>query len=137
MRKLICLTALAAVAVTAFAAPSVASAADQARFGSSLVVAIPVAPAQGMRPAVETAYTGWSGRITAKSSTCAYKRLITIWEVRSGADQKLDTTLYHWNFKKVGYLAKTGRTYAKMAATSQCAAQESGKFFVRLNGGSR
>jgi hypothetical protein len=148
MRKLISITALAAVAATAFAVPSVASAADQARFGSSLVVAVPVAPAKGLRPAVETAYTGWQGRITAKSSTCAYRRLITIWEVRSGADRKLGSTrgkrkiingtaYYHWNFKKVDYLAKAGRTYAKMAATSQCAAQESGKFGVRVNGGGR
>jgi hypothetical protein len=148
MRKLISITALAAVAATAFAVPSVASAADQARFGSSLVVGVPVAPAQGLRPAVETAYTNWSGRISAKSSTCAYKRLITIWEVRSGADQRLGstrgkrfvingTTTYHWNFKKVDYLAKTGRTYAKMEATSKCQAAQSGKFFVRVNGGSR
>ena len=148
MRKLISITALAAAAATAFAVPAVASAADQARFGSSLTLGFPVAPAQGLRPAVEIANTRWSGRILAKSSTCAYKRLITIWEVRSGADQKLGstrgkrfvingTTTYHWNFKKVDYLAKTGRTYAKMAATSKCQAAQSGKFFVRMSGGSR
>ncbi|MGH3337231.1 MAG: hypothetical protein ACRDPL_00145 [Propionibacteriaceae bacterium] len=148
MRKLISITALAAVATTAFAVPSVASAADQARFGNSLVTGFPVAPAQGLRPAVETAYTHWSGRINAQSSTCAYKRLITVWEVRPGADRKLGSTrgkrfaingtvIYDWSFKKVGYLAKTGRTYAKMAATSKCQEQRSGKFFVRVTGGSR
>ena len=147
MRKLITITAVAAVAVMVFAIPSVASAADQARFGSSLVVGQPIAPAQGMRDAVEIVRSGWQGRILTKSSACAYKRLITVWEVRPGADRKLGSTRgkrsiingtahYHWDFVKVGYLAKTGRTYAKMAATSKCQGAQSAKFFVRIPGGS-
>ena len=146
LRKLISITALAAVVVMAFAAPSVASAADQARFGASLVTASPVSPAKGLRPEVKIATSGWQGRILTQSSVCAYRRLITVWEVRPGADRQLGstrgkrsvvngTTHYHWNFVKVGYLAQPGRTYAKMAATSQCEAAQSGRFAVRTAGG--
>ena len=148
MRNWISITALAAVMVMALAAPSVASAADQARFGNSLVTAVPVSPAEGGRPAVKTAYTYWQGRILTQSSVCAVGRLITVWEVRPGADRKLGSTRgkrwvspngkthYVWDFKKVGYLAQSGRTYAKMAATSQCLAAQSGRFPVR-NAGDR
>jgi hypothetical protein len=148
MRKLISITALTAVAVTAFAVPSVASAADQARFSGSLVIALPVGPARGSNPAVTIATTAWNARITTKNSACAYKRLVTIWEVRSGADRKLGSTrgkreivngkaYYHIFFKKIGYLAKTGRTYAKMNPTSECQGVQSGNFSVRTPGGPR
>ena len=117
MRKIITITALAAVAVMAFAAPSFAAK------GNTKVV-------WDDEGAFET-YDGsaFEGFVDAKTK-CYTSRRITVYKVRPGADKKMGSTKttpvpfpfrVSWGILKPGYKVKASeRFYAKTPATSKC-----------------
>ncbi len=114
MRKLISITALAAVAV--MACVSVASAATH-----TTVTTDGVFYASG-----ETLF---SGDVISVKKACANKRVVTIFRKRPGADQKIGVTkskegltikgLYFWTFAQKGLLPK-GTYYSVVKPTDGC-----------------
>jgi hypothetical protein len=127
--------AVAALAVMAFAIPSVASAAGQARLGAGLVMGAPAhTDWKGMNPPRAVNWSAWQSRINSPTGKCAWKRLVTVWWVRPGADKKMGSarskrhvgptmTSYDWILERNGndhLMTRTQRYYAKMAATSKC-----------------
>jgi hypothetical protein len=77
----------------------------------------------------------WSGKITSSKASCANKRVVLIYKVRPGADQKIGSTKakrstgavgHWWAFEKVGFAVKSSeRYYALVKATSRCAGARS------------
>ena len=131
MKLKLAILAVAALAVMAFVVPSVASAAGQATFGAGLVYGIHAGtPQMGVPEPDHSAI--WQGQVRSPTGKCAWKRLVTVWLVRPGADKKIGSarskrhigptmTNYDWFLHKKGYyLTRTQRYYVKMAATSKC-----------------
>ena len=135
MRKIISITALAAVAVMAFSVPASAG---------PLPPPAPQLPSTGGGNSSSKARTTlildavfltngasfWSGDIASPKAKCANKRAVTVYKVRPGADKKigsdkafkrLDGSGYSWGVEKVGYSVKSSeRFYAKVSATDTC-----------------
>ena len=134
MRKLLSITALAAVAVMAFSVPASAG---------PLPPTAPQAPSSGGGNSSKARTTlildavfltngasMWSGDIASPKAKCANKRVVTVYKVRPGADKKigsdkafkgLDGSGYYWGVDKVGYSVKSSeRFYAKVSATDKC-----------------
>ena len=76
----------------------------------------------------------WSGKITSSKASCANKRVVLIYKVRPGADQKVGSTKakrstgavgHWWAFEKRYAVKSSERYYALVKATSSCAGARS------------
>ena len=72
--------------------------------------------------------THWDGDVKSSRKACKNKRLVIVYRVRSGADQKMGATRsykgkvdpgYFWSLVKDG-IAPEGNYYAKVRPTDQC-----------------
>jgi hypothetical protein len=121
MRKLLSITAIAAIAVMAFAAPSFAAKGHTAvTFDGAFLT---------------NGASMWSGSVVSPKAKCGLNRVVLIYKVRPGADKKIGSTKaktvtgvlgYHWAYEKTGYAVKSSeRYYAKANATDKCKAARS------------
>ena len=119
MRKLICITALAVVAVMAPAA--------SAAMKTMSVVTLE-------RPFLTNGASIWSGELASPKAICGDKRVVSVFVQRPGADRKLGAVrakpaggvTYSWTFKKKGYAVKTTeKYYAKVKPTAKCSGAHS------------
>jgi hypothetical protein len=121
MRRLISITALAAVAVMAFV-PAASAAKTHTALTTDGVFYVP------------TPATLFTGDVISVKKACANKRVVTIFRKRSGADEKIGTTkskpgltqknLFFWSLEKPGLLPK-GTYYSIVEATDKCAGARS------------
>ena len=77
--------------------------------------------------------TYWSGDIFSGRKACKNKRLVVVFRVRPGADQKIGQTRsfkgmvnnnYYWTMNKPGIYS--GNFYAKVKPTARCKGDRSG-----------
>jgi hypothetical protein len=78
--------------------------------------------------------THWDGDVKSSRKACKKDRLVIVYRVRSGDDQKMGATRsyrgmvdpgYYWSLVKDG-IAPTGNYYAKVRPTDTCAGDRSG-----------
>ncbi|MGH3337230.1 MAG: hypothetical protein ACRDPL_00140 [Propionibacteriaceae bacterium] len=120
MRRLISITALAAVAVMAFVPAASAATKTVVTFDGAFLT---------------NGASMWSGQVVSPKTKCAHKRVVLIFKQRPGKDQKIGSAKaervtgvvgYHWAFEKVGFAVKSSeKYYAKVTATEKCAGARS------------